>query len=217
MASLIALDAGAFEASRRLASLSMSAGQGCAEALVALSSLATAKRDAPNGQRFALRALVLMPDDGRALSALGLAQMLEGDLPAAKASFDAALKTMPDHVGTWLALGWAALLMEDLAAALAAFEQGVARDRNFGEAHGGLAAAQARLGRRDEALASIERARRLYAQGLSLRYAQMLLDGGSLQDNRDLLPLARRLLRERQAPLGGTFADWLPQEEPAAD
>ncbi len=141
-----------------------------------------------------------------------MAQMLAGDLPAARSSFEAALRTMPEHVGTWLALGWAAMLMEDLAAALPAFEQAVERDRNFSESHGGLAAIQARLGRREESLASIERARRLDGNGLSQRYAQLVLDGGGLQGDRDLLPLARRLLVRRPAPLGGTFADWLPPE-----
>ena len=216
VASLIALDAGDFEASHRWAGFSLTSGAVCAEALVAAASLATASRDAVNGQRFARQALSLNADDGRSLSALGMAQMLAGALPDARNSFEAAVRTMPDHVGTWLALGWSLLLMNDLNAALSAFEQAVALDRNFGEAHGGLAAVQAKLGQRDEALASIERARRLDATGLSFRYAQQVLDGGDLQGVHGLLPLARRLLGERQAPLGGTMADWLPPEDPVS-
>jgi tetratricopeptide (TPR) repeat protein len=216
VASLIALDMGEFETSARWAQSSLASASSCAEALVSTSSLAAAGRDAASGQRFARQALALIPDDGRSWSALGLAQMLEGNLPDARSSFETALRTMPDHVGTWLSLGWVAMLLNDDQAALVAFERGVDCDRNFGEAQGGLAAIQAKLGQRDAALASIERARRLDASGLSYQYAQRLLDGGDATDDHNLLTLARRLLRGRKGPLGGSMADWLPPGDTAA-
>ncbi len=209
-ASLMALDAGDLAASDQWMRASLASGPACAEALVAASSLATASRDAASGQRLARQALAMIPDDGRSWSALGLAQMLAGDLPTARASFETALRTMPDHVGTWISLGWCAMLTGDDAAALASFEQAVQRDRNFGESHGGLAAIQAKLGQREVALASIERARRLDPSGLSYHYAQRLLDGADPRADSGLLPLARRLLGDRQALMGGTMADWLP-------
>lgn len=213
-ASLVALDAGDFAASTRWAQASLAGGPPTAEALVAASSLATANRDPANGQAFARQALALNPNDGRSWSALGLAQMLAGGLHDARVSFRNAVRSMPEHQGTWIAMAWAEFLLGDDAAALQTFEKAVEIDRNFGEAHGGLAVIQAKLGRREEALASIERARRLDASGLSLRFAQRLLEGGDIRDDRGLLLLARRLLGERPSPLGGTMADWLPPDEP---
>ena len=217
-ASLVALDAGDFATSARFAQASLASGVPCAEALVSASSLATARRDAATGQTLARQALELNPNDGRSWSALGLAQMLAGDLHGARVSFHNAVRTMPGHQGTWIAMGWTEFLLGEDAAALQTFEKSVEIDRNFGEAHGGLAVIQAKLGRREDALASIERARRLDAAGLSLRFAQRLLEGGDIRDDRALLLLARRLLGERASPLGGTMADWLPQdgEPPAA-
>ena len=160
------------------------------------------------------QALRQHPQDGRSWSALGLADMLAGDLEQAMHDFRQAVVFMPAHIGTWDGLGWARLLSQALQEARAAFEQALALDRNFGESHGAMAVVQALQGEREQAVQSIERAKRLDKANLSARYAESILSGEA-SDVQALQRLAQRLLGERKGPLGGTMADWLPPANPS--
>lgn len=210
VASLLALDASDFANAARWSAAALRSNAMTAEALVAGSASAIASRDVASAETLARGAIAMNAEDGRSWSMLGLVQMMNRDLATARASLERAVKTMPGHVGTWLSLGWACLLMGDPTAALDAFQAGLALDRNFAESHGGVAAAQAALGLREEAQAGIDRAQRLDRASLSANYAVLLLNGQDMSDGHALNLLARRLLGDRRGPNGEPLSDWLP-------
>lgn len=65
----------------------------------------------------------------------------------------------------------------ELAEAEQTFRKALALDRNFGESHGGLAVVSALQGKKSEAEEGVQRALRLDPEGLSARYAEMVLSG----------------------------------------
>jgi len=200
IASLIALDASAFDAARRWSSAAQDDADALpAEALVTQSTLALASRDADRALRFADAALQRHPRDGRAWSARAFALLLAGDLAAAREAFAQALAGMPAHIGTWHGQAWAELLAGDLAAAERSFQSALALDRNFAESHGGLAVVLAMRQRTQEAAIEIERARRLDPSNRAGRYADALLRG-EIKEPADLQRFAQQMLAEEQMP-----------------
>jgi len=212
VASLICIDADRLEQARQLSEQALKANPQQIEALVARASVALALRDANGARQLLTNALQQNPQDGRSWSALGFAEMLAGDLDKATQHFRQAVVFMPAHIGTWHGLGWARLMSRDIKEARDAFEQALSLDRNFGESHGAMAVVQALQGEREQALQSIERAKRLDKAGLSAHYAESILSGEA-SDAQAMQRLAQRLLGDRKGPLGGTMADWLPQSK----
>ncbi|WP_420997913.1 tetratricopeptide repeat protein [Cupriavidus sp. 30B13] len=209
VASLAALDLGQLDVAQAWATAALRENSQLLEALVALGTVALARRN-PTQARAALRgALEVHPRDGRAWSALGFVDLLEQQLDAAIYDFHQAVQSMPDHIGTWNGMGWTNIVRRDMEAAAQAFERAIALDRNFGESHGGLAVAYAFLGRREEAEQAIERANGLDRTNLASQYASAVL-GGDARDVQTIQRLAVRLLSRRAGPAGGTMADWLP-------
>ena len=204
--SLIALDDGDYAASLRWSDASLNGDLFVEEALVARASLALAARDAALANRLLAAALHTHPDDGRVLSALGFAHLLDQQLPAARAAFDRATSLIPGHIGTWHGLGWAALSQHDLPAARQAFESALRIDRNFAESHGGMAVVCALAGDEPGARAAVARALGLDPHSLSARYAEALLKGEA-RDVASLRRLAERLFVGQRAPLGGAMSD----------
>src|SRR5262245_65208491 len=90
-------------------------------------------------------------------------------------ALDEAVRLMPDNSGTIVALGWAKLAARDARAAERTFRQAVAVDRNFAEAHGGLASALALQGRADEAQQEAKLATGLDRMNFGGRFAQSVL------------------------------------------
>jgi Tfp pilus assembly protein PilF len=146
------------------------------------------------------------PNDGRTLSAIGMAQLLNSNLEEARIAFTDAIVHMPAHIGTFHGLGWCELMRKNLPAAKAAFEAALALDQTFGESHGGLAVVQAMSAQRDEAEESIRRALKLDPAGLSARFAQAILSG-EVQDPQRFTRLARRALGQHRTPDGRSLAD----------
>lgn len=196
VASLAALDHGDLTACRRWSEAALREPGVAMEALVARASLALAERDTARAQAWLHTALDHRPDDGRARSALGFAELQAGQLDASRASFEQAVHLLSSHIGTWHGLGWVCLLQGDLAAATRAFAAAMALDRNFADNHGALAVVQIRSGLVPQARLSIERAMRLDAHCVSAHYAQALLDG-TADDADRLQHLAERLMRAR--------------------
>ena len=93
----------------------------------------------------------LAPEIGRAWVGLGTLALLERDLPRAQTLLARGAEFMPGHVGSWHVLAWAYLLGGDLEKAAQILEKSVQMDRNFAEAHGGLAAVAALRGDRTAA------------------------------------------------------------------
>lgn len=199
VAALAALDANEPDLSIAWARAALSSLPCQMEALVTQGTLALARQQVLEAKQWLQQALQVNPADGRAWSAWAFAEMLAGDLAAARVAFERAMQTMPQHIGTWLGMGWAAILVADWPAARAAFEQALTLDRNFSESHGGLAVVQARQGDRQAAEARIAIALRLDRQCMSAQYAQTVLDGRA-GDRAHVQQLATKLLSARREP-----------------
>ena len=145
--------------------------------------------------------LAKKPDEGRSWSGLGMASLLQRDLAGAAVQLEQAVKFMPKHIGTWHALGWCRLFAGDQNGAAQAFETALGLDRNFGESHGGMAVVAAIRGERAAAEGSIDRAMRLDPQGLSARYAQMVLSGQTSDPER-FRAIAHRLMSSHKTLSG---------------
>ena len=208
-AALALFDLGEVERADRLAQASLAmTSKPSLEALVVCASVALARNENARARVQFEQALQLRPDDGRSWSGLGMSSMLAGDLVQATQELERAVQYMPGHIGTWHLLGWSRLFQRDLAGAKAAFGSALERDRNFGESHGAMAVVLAFEGEREAAQSAIERALRLDPQGMSARYAGMVL-ANQADDPVHLREVAERLLRERAAPGDASLTDML--------
>jgi len=200
-ASLLCLDAGDVAEAAALSDAALAAGAKPLEALVVTGTLALGESDTDTAIARFNEALSINPNEGRSWSGLGLSNLLKRDLAAAAAQLEQAVKFMPKHIGSWHALGWCRLFSQDLDQAAAAFQTALDLDRNFGESHGGVAVVAALRGQRAVAEAAIERAVRLDPQGLTARYAQMVLNGDAADPER-FKAIAYRLMAGRTTPGG---------------
>ena len=123
------------------------------------------------------RASTLEPDNPRAWVGVALVRLYREEHARAIEAFERALALAPRDTGTLVALGWTHFALKDYPAAEAVFRRAVALERNFGEAHGGLASALVMQNRRDEARATIAVARRLAPTGFGHIYAKAVLLG----------------------------------------
>ena len=205
-AGLMYFDRGDVAQATAMSEAALAAGKRAPEALVVSGSLALGRSDTDTAIARFNEVLAKNPREGRSWSGLGMASLLRRDLQGAAAQLEQAVKYMPSHLGTWHLLGWCRLFGNDLAGARAVFEAALERDRNFGESHGGLAVVQAMQGEREAAEAGIARALRLDPNGLSARYAQMVLSGEAADPER-FKRIAYRLLSSHQALDGETIAD----------
>ncbi len=212
-ASLIALDADDAPRSLLWAEYALKHDGQQLEALVSRATLALGQNNPVLARQLLEHALQHNAADGRILSALGFADLLERRFDEARANFKLAVKGMPGHIGTWHGLGWTLLLLNDLPGAYQAFETALALDRNFSENHGGLAIILALQQRKSEAEQAIERALRLDRSSVSARYAETILKGEA-HDLRAIRRLATRVLGGRPGVLGGTMLEAVMQAAP---
>lgn len=204
-ASLMYLDDGKLELAAALSQQALGAGARPVEALVVNATLALGNTDTDAAIASYNEVLSLNPREGRSWSGLGMASLLRRDLTGATVQLEQAVKYMPTHIGSWHALGWTRLFSGDTAGAEQAFQSALGLDRNFGESHGAVAVAAALKGERALAEAAIERAMRLDPQGLSARYAQMVLSG-QVSDPERFKAIAYRLLGARKTLSGEDLA-----------
>lgn len=214
--SLVHLDAGNLEQAESLstAALAQVGERSTAapiEALVTAGSLALARTNGDAAIAHFQAVLARDPQEGRSWSGLGTASLLKRDLGAAQQQMEQAVQYMPGHIGSWQLLGWSRFLDGKFDSARAAFEKALELDRNFGESHGALAVVQAQQGQRAAAEASIARALGLDAEGLSARYAQMIL-AGHTQDPERFRALALRLLSSRQGAFGQNLGELVARQ-----
>jgi Tfp pilus assembly protein PilF len=208
VASLVALDAAQYQVSLEWAELALAHNPQHMEALVARASLALGQREPARARQWLQVALSRNPNEGRAWSALGFADLLDQKLSLARADFERAVLAMPGHLGTWHGLAWTALLQHDFFAAEQALDSAMALDHNFAETHGARAVLRVLQGRREEARASVDIARRLERGNFSAQYAQALLNGEA-NDAQAVRRLAERMFAHQPAPFGGTIKDLL--------
>jgi Flp pilus assembly protein TadD len=102
-------------------------------------------------------------NDPETWHALGLVRVHLGDLAGADAAYRAGLAADRRNVECWLGLATVALKRDDGAGALAAYDALLMLRPGFGSYELGRAWALAKLGRRDEARAAIDRAEELGA------------------------------------------------------
>ncbi len=148
------------------------------------------------------------PDNARAWLGVGLARLYQQRHKEAVVALDKAAQLIPDSVGIAVTLGWAQLSSRDANTAERTFRRAVDIDRNFAEAHGGLAAALALQARVDEAQQAIRRAQRLDARGFGAAFARtvVLKLQGQHQAATDLLA---GVLQQSPKPDGKTLLQQL--------
>ncbi|HLQ00707.1 MAG TPA: tetratricopeptide repeat protein, partial [Burkholderiales bacterium] len=115
------------------------------------------------------------PENPRAWLGLGLIRLYQQKHAEAIAGLEKAVSLMPENSGTIVALGWARLAAKDARGAERTFRQAVAIDRNFAEAHGGLASTLALQARVDEAQQEVRVAHRLDPAGFGASFARAVL------------------------------------------
>lgn len=204
-ASLLYLDAGDIAQAAALSNAAMDSGVKPLEALVVKATLALGATDTDTAIAGFNEVLAINPKEGRSWSGLGMVSLLRRDLAGAAVQLEHAVKYMPMHIGSWHALGWCRVLRQELDAAATAFNNALALDRNFGESHGGVAVVAALKGERSAAEAAAERALRLDPQGLSARYAQMVLSGETADAER-FKAIAYRLMGSHKTMTGENLA-----------
>jgi tetratricopeptide (TPR) repeat protein len=138
-------------------------------------SYSVEQQDMDAAERFFNNVLRREPDSGRAWLGMGLVHLYQQKHAEAVAALEKAVQLMPAHAGTVVALGWARLAARDARGAERTFREAVAVDRNFAEAHGGLASALALQGRVDEARQAVRHARGLDRANFGGRFAQAVL------------------------------------------
>src|ERR1041384_4206409 len=138
-------------------------------------SYSVEQQDMEAAERFFGRILERQPQNGRAWLGMGLVRLYQQKHADAITALDEAVRLMPDNSGTIVALGWAKLAGRDARAAERTFRQAVEVDRNFAEAHGGLASALALQGRADEAQHAAKLASGLDRMNFGGRFAQSVL------------------------------------------
>lgn len=145
------------------------------DALIACASAHFQQRAISASRNAWLHTVQAHPRCGRAWSGLGQLEFNELQFDQALEHLRKAVEFMPDHIGTWHLLAWIHILHNDSAAARKALLKSYELDRNFGETHGGLAVVDVMDDLEQEARFGIRRALKLNPDGLSARYAEMLL------------------------------------------
>lgn len=211
-AGLAYLDDDQLDAARHFSEAALALGKRPLEALVVGGSVALARDDADAAKAFFNEALSVSPSDGRSWSGLGMASLLTGELGDARDQLQHAVEHMPAHIGSWHALGWCQIARGELADARETFDAALALDRNFGESHGGVAVVAALQGRNADAEASMQRALRLEPEGLSAKYAGMVLSGVT-SDPEKFRTLALKIISTRPGHMGAMLARALAKRE----
>jgi Flp pilus assembly protein TadD len=159
------------------------------------------------------------PDNPRAWQGLGIVYMYRQDFAQAIRHLEKALELMPGHATNHLVIGWAKLAAQDFAGSEIAFHRAVAADRNFGEAHGGLACALVFQRKIDLARAEIAKARGLDPNGFGAVFAQSIilkLMGKEELSTKILTKLLEQTPLPRSKPLIGHIQDYLRTQGPAS-
>jgi tetratricopeptide (TPR) repeat protein len=211
-ASLLYLDDDQLDAAQRFSEAALALGKRPLEALVVGGSVALAHDDTAAAKTMFNDALSVSPTDGRSWSGLGMASLLTGELSDAREQLLHAVDNLPADIGSWHALGWCQIASGELAGAGHTFRKVLALDRNVAESHGGLAVVDALLGRKSEAQAGIERALRLDPEGLSAKYAQMVLSGVN-SDPEKFRKLALGIISARPGHMGALLAQAIAKRE----
>lgn len=178
------------------------------DALSTLGTLELGEQHLGEARDFFGRSLQTRSHNPRANIGFGLVELASGNSRAALPYLDRGAEQFGDHLGSWLAAGWAYLLAGDPAAARERFETALAKDDNFGEAHGSLAALDALAGDADAAQRRVAIAMRLDRESFSAALAGMLL-AAAQGDGDKAQRIFEIAAKQPLTPDGKTLADLL--------
>lgn len=148
------------------------------------------------------------PDNSRGWQGLGLGYLYQQDYAKAIQSLNKALQLAPGNETTLVILGWAELASKDAVKAEHTFRKALEGDRNFGEAHGGLAAALVFQNKLEPAREEIKLAMRLDAQGFGAVFANSVLL--KLQGKGELgTKMLAKLFEQAPAPGGKPLIEYI--------
>ncbi len=157
------------------------------------------------------------PDNLRGWQGLGMAYLYQQNFPQAIANFDKALALNPGNEVVYLLIGWAHLANKDAKKSEDCFRKALKSDRNYGEAHGGLATALIFQNRQDEAQVEIKRAIKLDPEGFGAIFAnsvKLKLQGKGNMAQKMLGRLLERAPRADGKPLIDYIQAFARQQAP---
>lgn len=172
---LLYLDSGNTEGGRQLALDVLQTSPQDVDANVVAGVASAERQDNSDARAHFETALRHDSENGRAWLGLGLTHLYEQENEKAIDALENAVRIFPDNPGILVSLGWAKLIAKDPTGAERVFEHALQTDRNFGESHGGLAAALAFQQKLDRAQEEIKLARRLNPRGFGAEIAQTIL------------------------------------------
>lgn len=158
---LLEMDDGNMVQARKLAEEVLARDPGNVNAGIVMGTASVEQQEMAIAERLFSNILKSQPDHPRAWLGLGVIHLYQQRHGDAIAALERATALMPDNPGTIVALAWARLAARDIRGAERTFRDAVQINRNFAEAHGGLASALALQGRVDEARAAGKTANRL--------------------------------------------------------
>lgn len=203
---LLHMDRGDIAEARRLAQEVLVESPDNSNAAVVAGTAAIEGQEIAEASEQFQRVLVREPDNARAWLGLGLACLYQQHHPEAITALERASGLVPDSVGIRVTLGWAIVAAREVRRAEEVFRDAIATDRNFGEAHGGLAVALALQMRVDEAREEIRRARGLDPHGFGAVFAHSIILKlqGQHEQATDILA---NLLQQAPRPDGKTLME----------
>lgn len=216
--SLVELDHGDMEAARRRAQQVVDQQSDNADANVVLGTWHMEQQDAAKATDHFRQVVTSQPDNPRGWQGLGLVHMFRQNFSEAIKTFEKAQTLMPDNATNHLLIGWARLAAKDARAAEKSFRNAINANRNFGEAHGGLATALVFQNRMEEARSEIKKAMGLDAKGFSAVFAQsiaMQLKGQGKQATKLLAKLFEQQPLPRSKPLIEHIQQYIRTQTPA--
>jgi tetratricopeptide (TPR) repeat protein len=172
---LLEMDEGNMARAHQLAQEVLSRDPENLNASTVAGSYSVEQQDMEAAEKYFGRIVERQPQNGRAWLGMGLVRLYQQKHAESIPALTEAVRLMPENSGTIVALGWAKLASRDARAAERTFREAVAVDRNFAEAHGGLASALALQGRADEAQQEVKLANGLDRMNFGGRFAQSVL------------------------------------------
>ncbi len=173
--SMLELDHGDMDAAKTRAENVLAATPQNPDANVVLGTWHVEQQQADQALKYFQQTVETEPDNPRGWQGQALVYMHRKDFPRAIEALEKALAAVPGDATNHLILGWAKLCSEDAAGAEKTFRDAVQANRNFAEAHGGLATALLFQQRIDEANEEIRKARGLDPNGFGAIFAQSVL------------------------------------------
>jgi tetratricopeptide (TPR) repeat protein len=192
---VLEMDRGDLPAAQRRAEAVLAENPDDPDAALVAGMCMTERQEIDGARRHFERLLALEPDNARGWFGIGLTHMYRQEHAQAIAAIERALVVTPGHVGTLVTLGWAKFTARDVLGAEQVFRRAIAADRNFGEAHGGLAMTLIYQSRITEARRETAIARRLNPHGFGGTWAHgalLGLEGRRAQGEAEVAALLER-------------------------